>query len=88
MKHFALLLHVIFRFTLIAILALTALMPLLYETTPLTAFVYMPLLLVAIAIVNLAADNLLMKMVPSNNRHKTAHSRFFSGKHCFFCSLY
>ncbi|WDE07045.1 hypothetical protein SG34_009220 [Thalassomonas viridans] len=88
MKHFALLLHILFRLTLVATLALIALLPLVYETTVLTAFVYMPLLLTAIAVLNLAADHLLLKMVRASAGKHTGDYRYFFGRHCIFCSSY
>ncbi|WP_281558449.1 hypothetical protein [Thalassomonas sp. RHCl1] len=89
MKYVALLLHVVFRFTLIATLALIALVPLVplvYEISVLTAFVYMPLLLIAIAVLNLATDHLLLKMAQSSAAINTRRYRHFFGRHCIFCA--
>ncbi|WDD97585.1 hypothetical protein [Thalassomonas actiniarum] len=86
MKYVALLLHVVFRFTLIATLALIALVPLVYEISVLTAFVYMPLLLIAIAVLNLATDHLLLKMVQTSAAVKTRRYGHFFGRYCIFCS--
>ncbi|WDE10322.1 hypothetical protein [Thalassomonas haliotis] len=86
MKYAALLLHILFRFTLVATLALIALVPLVYETSVLTAFVYMPLLLIAIAMLNLAADHFLLKMAVTSSTVNSSRYGNFLGRHCIFCS--
>ena len=88
MRHFALLLHLLFRFSLIATLALTALVPLVYETTVLTAYFYMPLLLIVMAVLNLIADRIIVKLLRVSAGDNTTRLSRFYPRRCIFCPLH